>query len=202
MSAERLRLFVAIDLPDTWRHRLTEESARLEAASPEFARWVDASLMHVTLVFLGSQAASALPSITSAVDVAAADSIGFSMSLSGLGAFGTPRSVRVVWAATEDRPTGALAAVQRRVAGSLRDAGIVFDEAPFRPHVTLARARKGTTRLQSEAMHSAVAARAHAIASEPTACTEVVLIRSELRPNGPVYTALHYAPLGSMRQKM
>ena len=46
-----------------------------------------------------------------------------------------------------DDPSGGLAAVQAEVAGALAAAGTFEPEArPFRPHVTVARLRKGARR--------------------------------------------------------
>ena len=198
-QARRLRLFVAIELPDAWRELLVKESRALESTAPGFARWVDPALMHVTLVFLGGQDPAILPAIEAAVDAAAAESEPFELRLTAPGSFGGRRSLRVIWVGIEDRPAGALGRLQRSVAGQLRAAKVDFDDSPFRAHITLGRAKRVTTPIQSEAMHAAIARRgARPILPKIPAfeCADITLVRSDLRPTGPIYTPLRKSEIG------
>src|SRR5687768_13474473 len=110
-----LRLFIALELPDSWKHHLQAEQRRLESAAPGFGRWVGPELMHLTLLFLGNQAPTRLPSIEQAVDAAAGATRSFELRLLELGGFGRPRALRVVWAGVDDAPSGALAQLRQRV---------------------------------------------------------------------------------------
>jgi 2'-5' RNA ligase len=197
-ETRRVRLFVALELPDPWRAALSQSAAALERSAPGVARWVDSALMHVTLVFLGGQDPARLSSIQAAVDAAAAESPEFTLRLSAPGAFGGRRSLRVIWVGVDDRPPGALTRLQQSVAGRLRDAGLDFDDSPFRAHVTLGRAQRAASPSQSEAMHRAVTGGiggAAVLGVEGFEVEQVSLIRSDLRPTGPIYTPLHRAPL-------
>jgi 2'-5' RNA ligase len=98
-EAKRLRLFVALELPAEWREALGAEARALESAAPEFGRWVDPALMHVTLAFLGYQEEAALPIIQEAVRKAAAASAPFALRLGAAESFGGRRSLRVIWLA-------------------------------------------------------------------------------------------------------
>lgn len=202
MSAESrpLRLFVAVELPGPWREALRREEQALAQAAPGFGRWVDPSLLHLTLVFLGNQAGDRVVTITSALDAAAAKTSAFSIVPGMPGSFGGRGAVRVVWAGIEDRPRGALGRLRDALAASLRQAGVAFDEKPFAPHVTLARARRDAGPADSAAMQRALTGRAswgnHVRESDAIAqCREIALIKSDLRPTGPVYTPLHRSPL-------
>jgi 2'-5' RNA ligase len=86
------------------------------------------------------------------------------------------------------------------VATSLRDADVAFDSKPFAPHVTLARARRDAGTADSAAIRRALAARAswgtHLANDERVAaCQHITLMKSDLRPTGPLYTPLHRAHL-------
>lgn len=156
--------------------------------------------MHVTLLFLGGQDANLVPAIQNAVGGATGSSRAFSLQLASPGSFGGRRSLRVIWIGVDDRPSGALRGLHAAVAGQLQAAGIGFDAAPFRAHITLGRARRDTTSAQSEAMYNAIARRAAASGNSlpvgPVKCEQLTLMRSDLRPTGPIYTALHHAKLG------
>ncbi len=200
-EARSLRLFVAVELPEPWREALRRETEALRSVAPGFGRWVDPSLLHVTLVFLGYQLADRLAALTSAMDAAAAASSAFTITPGMPGWFGGRGVVRVVWAGIEDRPHGALGKLRDAVAAELRHAGVSFDERPFAPHVTLARARRDAGPADSAAMQRALTGRSswgsHLAATDGIAqCREIVLMRSDLRPTGPIYTPLHRSPLG------
>jgi len=209
-GAFRLRLFVAVELPDsgkhgafrTWREALANEARALESAAPGFARWVDPSLMHVTLVFLGNQDTASLPTIERAIKSAADSLAPLALRLGTPGSFGGQRSLRVVWVGVEDQPMGSLATLHSGVSAQLTAANVAFDSAPFRAHITLGRARRDATATQSEAMYNVIARHAGE-ATRPAAgvevldCEEVTLMRSDLRPAGPIYTPLYRARLGA-----
>lgn len=199
-QVERLRLFVAIELPEEWHNALAREEQALEAAAPGYCRWVDPRVMHVTLAFLGWQPAVARPTIERAVEAAAAAAPTLTLSLDRLGSFGGRRSLRVLWLGVKDAPAGALAAVRAGVVAALQEGGIGVETEPFRAHITLARARRDATASQSEAVYQALGSRS-APRVQRHQCAEITLMRSDLRPTGAVYTPLFRAPLGEGLQR-
>jgi 2'-5' RNA ligase len=196
--AKTLRLFLAIELPEPWRVALVHQSRRLEAQAPGFGRWVDPSLLHLTLVFLGNQPVSALQTIDSASAAAAGAHQPFNLALEGLGRFGSSRAVRVVWVGIADAPAGTLAGLRKGLVDSLSGASVEFDSAPFSPHITLARAQRDATPAQSDAIQRALQSTpGFGTDLEPLNVQEIVLIQSDLRPTGPIYTPLQRFSFGS-----
>lgn len=195
----RLRLFIAIELPEVWKTALAAEARALEAAAPGYGRWADPSLMHLTLVFLGYQSIGLQPSIESAMKRAAATVRPVVIELGAPGCFGGPRSVRVMWVGVKESPAGALERLHGALVGELRAERIAFEATPFRPHVTLGRARRDASPMLSEAIHRAITtggARGQMPRPEACECQEVTLVQSNLRPSGPIYTPLHRATFG------
>ena len=136
-TTERVRLFVAVDLPQEVRARL---AAWCDRAAPEDVRRVPAVNMHVTLAFLGSRrwddaavVADLLPRLARGVG-----------TLRTAGALWLPpRRPGVLTVALDDDTT--LAALQADVVAALVDAvGFEPEGRPFRPHVTVGRVRRGT----------------------------------------------------------
>jgi 2'-5' RNA ligase len=189
-GGERLRLFTAVELPPEWRESLRQQARRLDSAVPGFGRWVNPSLMHITLVFLGAQPVAQVAAIEHAMRDTAAAMNPFELRADRLGHFGSSRSVHVTWASVQDRPVGALARLRDSLAEALVRSRVAFDPAPFRPHITLARARREATPAQSEAMHRALTGRAWEPAPDPLEVAAITLVRSDLRPSGPIYTPL------------
>ena len=135
-----MRLFVAIDPPST-------VVAALEAAigaRDERLRWVPPEQWHLTLVFCGEVDASVVPELTERLARAAARTQPMSLRLAGAGTFPKQSArARVVWVGV-DGDTPALARLAERCAAAARRCGIPVEDRAFRPHLTLARARRET----------------------------------------------------------
>jgi 2'-5' RNA ligase len=144
MSDERWRCFVAIPLGEELR---TDLAAAVDEwrARPDLAglRWSDAASWHVTLAFLGSIE----PAVVRDLKARLADAVDahalVQRPTGGVGGFPSAARSRVAWYGVGD-PDGALA----DLAGDVRRAAGVEDAA-FRGHVTLARARRGPVDLRA-----------------------------------------------------
>lgn len=115
-----MRLFVAVGLPPQPAAHLAEALG----TKPD-PRW------HVTLAFLGQ--ADAGPVSASLRQVRAAP---FDVALAGSGTFGG----RVLWAGV-GAGRAELVALAGQVAVACREAGVVLEDRPYRPHLTLRRGR-------------------------------------------------------------
>src|SRR3954463_12329017 len=98
----KLRLFVALELPVEWRSRLAAVQRDLEGLGPGAMRWVRPEILHLTLLFLGDQSASAVPMLEAALGKTVGDFPPFELGLAGYGTFRRRASVAVVWAALDD----------------------------------------------------------------------------------------------------
>jgi 2'-5' RNA ligase len=133
----RLRLFVAVDVPENVAAEVDAAVAPLRASAPGL-RWTASGNWHLTAAFLGSIEETLLPRITDAVARAAAGSHPFALRLSGsAGSF-----PGVLWAALEPAPLLDELAAALRVHGAAL--GLPGEDRPFHAHVTLARTARGT----------------------------------------------------------
>ncbi len=184
MTAERARLFVALELPEPVRASLDQwRSDRL--ADVAGLRMVELNGLHVTLCFLGSQPAGEIGAIAGACGAVA----GYVRPVLTVGApaWLPPRRPRVL-AVDLDDGQSALARVQAELATALEQGGwYVPERRPFRAHVTVARvarrARVAAVDLPQPAPVSFVG-------------SSVVLMRSRLGRAGARYESLHAVALG------
>ncbi len=134
----RMRLFVAVDVPEQVTQEVEAAIAPLRASAPGL-RWTEADSWHLTAAFLGGVEASMVDRVISAVARAAAGSHPFTLRLSGTaGTF--PGGV--LWADLEPAPLlDELAAALRVHAAAL---GLPGEDRPFHAHLTLARSARGT----------------------------------------------------------
>ncbi|MCA2978900.1 MAG: RNA 2',3'-cyclic phosphodiesterase [Myxococcaceae bacterium] len=140
-----MSVFLAIDLDDTSRALAGQV---IERARPTVdARWVHADKLHLTLVFLGNPTPAHVATLTPLVDAVASRHGPLSLSLAGVGTFGTARAPSVLWLGVG----GALEALsalqadarQTLLLDDLPGVQPVERTRPYAPHVTLARAKVG-----------------------------------------------------------
>lgn len=136
-----MRLFAAVDPPAEARESLL---AALGQARDEQLRWVPPQQWHLTLAFYGEVAEPKVEKLQQGLERAAERTTTFGMRLAGAGAF--PRQAtkaRVLWIGL-DGEVEAMRRVADRCAGAGRRARIAVEDRAFRPHLTLARARRDT----------------------------------------------------------
>ena len=110
------------------------------------------------------------------------------LRLSDMGAFPNDRRPSVVWAGVG----GAVARLQRAQAGieaALGGLGIVPEPKPFHPHLILGRLRREADPEQQQRLGDVIRSLPPLAPLEWTV-ERVVLFRSELRREGPVYTKI------------
>lgn len=177
-----MRLFIAIDLPDSVRAALAREQARLRdvCAGSRDIRWTRPEGVHLTLKFLGAVDEPRLPEVIGALrTIAPFDP--FEVDVGGFGFFPNARRPRVFWVGLEAPP--ALGELARRVEAAMVPLGFARENRPFQPHLTLAR---------FESQHAQPALEAALQRRDPGGfgrftVIEFVLFESKLKPGGADY---------------
>lgn len=184
MSDPRVRLFVALELPDEVRDLLV--SWRDEAVGQMGGlRLLEAEQLHVTLCFLGWQPADATEAIAAACRAAASPR---ALSVRVADAVWLPPRRPRVLAVRLDDPDGGLVRLQSELSDRLRDGRWYAPERrPYMPHVTVARTRRGA------------AVRPIALPAPPSlsfTARQITLFRSQLGASGARYAPLARVSLG------
>jgi 2'-5' RNA ligase len=187
----RLRTFIAVEISDSIRSRLVALQQTLARAGGD-VKWVEEDNLHVTLLFLGEVDERDLNDVCRAVGTACASVPAFALSVQGVDSFGNPRRPRTLWAGIG---TGReeLIALHAAIETVLLELGCYRrEERAYTPHITLGRVRGevGVDRL-AESMRK----QENWIGGE-CEVDEVVVMSSELRSEGPVYSVLSRAALG------
>jgi 2'-5' RNA ligase len=183
-----VRLFVAVNLPRPLRDAIYAAAAPLRAGGPAI-RWVEPDGIHLTLKFLGEVADDRLAGIIAALERACTGARPFPLEVSGFGAFPTPERARVVWVGCESAPP--LELIQHGVERAFAELGFSVEGRPFRPHLTLGRAKaeaRGGARGLEDRLAELVFADTFIVAS-------VDLMESTLTPRGARYAVRHAVTL-------
>ena len=128
------RLFTALEIP----HEAALSLSLLRGGLPG-ARWVDVENYHLTLRFIGDVDGRLADEIANALDRVHRPA--FSLTLSGVGAFGS-RKPHAVYAGVA--PSPGLFALQAEIERICQRLGLDADPRKFTPHVTLARLRSSS----------------------------------------------------------
>ena len=188
-GSSRIRLFLAVELPDPVLRELERITSMLQA-SLGVGRWVPPANRHVTVKFLGWTWPRLLPWVEREVELVARTEQAFHACLTGLGTFPPgSRKARVLWAGIDD-PDERLA----RLASGL-DAALAREFEPerraFSAHATLARFDP-PVQVPLESVEPHV---------EPFAIEAVTLFLSHLKRPAPVYESIASFPLGPVGQR-
>jgi RNA 2',3'-cyclic 3'-phosphodiesterase len=169
-----MRLFVALALPETVRWQL-----RLLCGGLPGARWVPPENFHLTLRFIGEVDGAAFHDIDAAL--AGLRAPRFSVSLAGVGHFGSGTKLRSIWAGVDKQP--ALNHLRDKIESAVVRAGADPEGKKFHPHVTLARSKGETVPKLGDFLvqHSL-------FRSQPFDVTHFTLFSSFLNHTAAIYT--------------
>ena len=190
----KLRLFVALGAGDAAQDELRRAGEAMRAFAPSDTRWVDADGAHLTLRFIGATLPADADAVGEAAARAAASAAPFELTLAGAGVFPERGAPRVLWVGVAGA-TDALNALQRNVSEEIDALGVPTEPTPpaFRPHFTVGRVRVHLARQEAEALRESAAS--VSVAPTAFAVEEIGVYRSDLRPEGPVYSRIASAAL-------
>lgn len=183
-----IRAFIAIDLALDILSQLERVIVLLrKQTSAGIVRWVPVDNIHLTLKFLGDVSEGNMELLKDALRAEVSSHARFDISVGGIGAFPKPTSPRVIWAGVE--APEALVNLQRGIDAQMERLGYERERRSFSGHLTLGRisrnARPEDVRKVADALGST---KVGFLGISPVDL--VHLYRSELHPNGAVYSQL------------
>jgi 2'-5' RNA ligase len=186
-----IRTFLAIDIPKEIKDSMEKIQYRLRNSLKEgVIRWTKPGSVHLTLKFFGSISERDIEHIIGLLKDSVKGFKPIMLTAEKVGVFPNARQPRVLWLGItgEDK---SLMALQKRIEDDLHGIGFPREERPFRPHLTLGRtkAHRGIEGL------SAVLDEFKDYKAGTLPAAGLTLYRSDLRPEGPIYTRLGYFPL-------
>ena len=188
----RLRAFIAVELPLEIRQNVQRATSSLRRDTESLIRWVALENMHLTLKFLGDTPSENVKVLTQLIHAQADSFNSFDIHLSGIGAFPGPERPRVIYIGIQ--APAELEAFQRQVESATRRLGYNAEERVFAPHLTIGRVRQHVSADEQQKIRRLL--EASTIDSLGTArVNSVHLYKSDLKPNGPIYTKLFSAHL-------
>lgn len=185
-----IRAFIALEIPPVLQDEISRASAGLKQKLGDSVRWVAPHNLHLTLKFLGDVPRPGLDALALALGAELGRLPLFELTLAEFGVFPNSKRPRVLWVGVQAPP--ALEQVRRVVEACAARLGLAPEEKkPFSPHLTIGRVRETASPAGLQAaLQGFRPGRLGAFTVEG-----LRLFRSDLRPQGPIYTSLALLPL-------
>lgn len=185
-----MRLFIALPLPDSAKSVLGGMINNFRPLS-RLVKWVDADIIHLTIKFLGETKPELVEPIKKALDRVGPNYKSTACAIDRPGAFPNLKRPRVFWAGLSGERE-ILENLAKHVDLEMHALGFEKESRPFRAHLTLGRVKQeGRMDELSRAVEN------FRLTPEPILFAELILFKSTLTPDGPIYESLHRVPLGS-----
>ncbi len=200
-----IRAFLAIQLSSDLRDALAtiqdEVKRRLEPGCGRQVKinWVRPSSAHLTLKFLGDIPHESVEPLRAMIEQAVAGHRTLSIPCTRIGVFPRPQQPRVLWVGPSEsweqgQEGQRLLSLHCAIEDSCEAAGFQSEGRLFTAHVTLARIKEGERQVGQALLQSGLLDRP--TAASLLSVSTIVLVKSELRPTGSVYTNLWEVRIG------
>ncbi|HPR41128.1 MAG TPA: RNA 2',3'-cyclic phosphodiesterase [Candidatus Methanofastidiosa archaeon] len=174
------RLFVAINLDDEIKKTIVSIDDLFSKSSIN-AKFTSPENMHMTLKFIGEWPFNDVNDVIDILNDVKTSFKPFNVDFEGIGGFPNDHAPRIIWVGGKSRT---LVDMAGKIDKNLSTLGIKKENRPFSSHITLARVKNILNR--DDIINIIHANKDVAIGSQHV--TEFCLKKSELTPNGPIYS--------------
>ena len=185
---EYCRTFIALEIKENIKELLVSVQQKI-GSKISGIKWVKPKNMHLTLKFLGSTREDKIGKISNILEETAKGLTCFNISVAGLGAFPNSNNPKVIWSGM--KADDVLYNFQKAIDISLEPLGFAREKRPFSPHLTIGRVRDSRAKKKLRDVFEQF---------KPHPCNfiaeNITFYKSDLMPEGPVYTVLKTIKLG------
>ena len=186
---ETIRTFIAIELNEEIHGELSSLQSDLKKSEAD-VKWVAPESIHLTLKFLGNIDEEKIKKTQNILSDIVKNFKPFFLSLKDIGAFPKLNYPRVIWVGVDEgKPK--VSKLAKELEDRLEKIGISKEEKEFHPHITLGRVKSPKNR---ENLKNII----ETTKFEPKSKIDVnrlILFKSQLTPQGPIYTPLFVAKI-------
>lgn len=180
------RGFIAIDIKATQQITMFEKEISITGAD---IKLVAPENIHITIKFLGDTDENYINSIEQSIKESVFEIKPFPITLKGTGVFPNQNYIKVIWIGIID--DGRIEAIGRAINKKLEPLGFKKDNRGFSPHLTVGRVK--TARNKDKLL--SVIKNYQTVEFTVQNAQSISLKKSQLTPEGPIYTTLRDVPL-------
>jgi len=184
-----MRLFIALPLPDDVEQYLGSIIDDLKQKRGK-VKWVDSKNIHLTIKFLGETEESKVESISTAIKKVAGNHNSIKCTINKIGAFPNLMRPKVIWAGMQNN-IDKLEAIASEIDNEMSELGFEKENRKFKSHLTLGRVKDNR-----DLYYLTKYLESYRIEPQDILYDNIVLFKSTLTPDGPIYERLCEVNLG------
>ena len=179
---QKIRTFIAIKIPAELQKAFEELIGHMRR-TPGDVRWVNPHSVHITLKFLGEISAEEMERVFGGMEEAVAGIPAFSLVTGSKGAFPNLKRPRVYWVGLAETGDSHLFRLQKNIEKEMALCGFPKEERAFKAHLTVGRVKsaRGMEAISELFMK-------YPFPQIEFTANEVLVMKSELTPRGPIYS--------------
>ncbi|MCP4168028.1 MAG: RNA 2',3'-cyclic phosphodiesterase [Chloroflexi bacterium] len=184
------RLFISVDLPPDFLEKLRGTQNQLKRSLANYPlRWTRPEGIHLTLKFLGDTDPARIDDIVAILTQAVDPHPPFEISAGGLGCFPNPNKTSVLWIGVEDRDKR-LQKLAASIDNATNSLGWQRERRLYSGHLTLARVQRNAKNPERRHLGQQLSTLGVPQNMGIISVDEIHLMRSQLNPQGAIYTSL------------
>ncbi|WP_321401623.1 RNA 2',3'-cyclic phosphodiesterase [Maridesulfovibrio sp.] len=179
---KKIRSFVAHPVPEEWKEIIRKSSASLRNGLQSKIAWVKPENMHLTLKFLGSVEEDKLAEVQGVLKKIPV--VNFKITNAGAGFFPVQEKPHIIWLGIAEG-TDTFCSTATKIDLEMAKLGFTKNRQSCHAHLTLGRVKK-----IADDDWNALAEKISSIELPATEINGFTLYKSELTPDGPVYSVI------------
>ncbi|NTV35566.1 MAG: RNA 2',3'-cyclic phosphodiesterase [Anaerolineaceae bacterium] len=183
----KTRTFIALTIPVQDTSWIAESVRQRKTAALPKLKWVAESNLHVTLKFLGDLTTDKVRFLQDQVPAIISKYPKFEVTIGRIGAYPDQRRPKVLWLGME--APEALFLLQKEIDTLCLKIGVPKENRPFSAHITLARVPENCL-YEDLGKISRWIIENRDFPTRKTAVESVIIFKSELKPDGPIYSPI------------
>jgi 2'-5' RNA ligase len=179
-----MRTFIALEIPVLPKLKESLINVKVDLSN-ERIKWVNFSTLHLTLFFLGETSTNQIEILKDMMCKEFEGISKFLLLLSGLGVFGSKNNPKVIWIGVKQSQS--LNDCYSKIVKIVKSLGFKEDERGFNPHITIGRMNQ----IEDLSLLTELIDEQQNTLYQQSVIDKIILYKSELTPQGPIYTPLY-----------
>lgn len=187
MAAKPIRAFIAIKIPKNYLSQIEVVIDDLKNKIDLGVKWVRTDLMHITLKFFANFDPDHIDLLKSELNKKTEDFKVFPLTINKIGVYPNMYQTRVAWLGFSD--PSQIIGIHKVIQKTASQFGYEPERRKFSPHLTIGRVRNNISRLEKEQIGKTIV-NYQIPKFNSFMCNQISFIKSELKPDGPIYSSL------------
>ena len=185
-NTTKIRAFIALDLPIEFKKQIYNKISKILTPKKDKLKLVESEQLHLTLFFFPSISTEKIKNLSSFIDDIKLNA--FKIKIKGVNTFNLNKP-SVIFIDLIDE-SNSITYLYNKLKDSAFENGASRDHEDFVPHITIARIKKSASFNDYKVISEIIRKNQNSYFGD-IICNEIKIFKSDLTPNGPIYTTLY-----------